>query len=661
MADETYDFHGWATKNNVKCTDGRTILHNAFIENDGGRVPLVWNHKHESPFDVLGHADLENRDEGVYAHCKFNDTDSGKAAKLLVQHHDVNALSIWANGLKQDSDRNVRHGVIREVSLVLAGANPKALIQTVLSHSDDPDYLDEEDMILSLSADGCELKLSHSDDKKKEPEEEHDEESEEAESNTDVETEEKTEDESKKKKDEEKELEHADTDDKKGKEEKAMAENKDLEKDTEEKSGDDKTVKEVFDSMTDDQKTVLYYMIGEAIKEKGGEDEDNEDEGGKNMKHNVFDKEEQYEDTYLSHEDMDKIFTDAKRCGSLKEAVEANIDGGVLAHSIDKTGMTVAEGNQAYGFNDPSMLFPEYRTLNGTPEWISRNTEWVTKVLGGVHRSPFSRIKSVFADITEDEARAKGYIKGNQKKDEVFTTLKRTTQPQTIYKRQKLDRDDIIDITDFDVVAWIRAEMRVMLNEELARAILIGDGRSTLSDEKIKEDCIRPIATDVPLFNTLVKVTATAQDDEEAIAKATIKAAIRGRKHYKGSGTPTLYTSEEWLTEMLLLEDGIGHKLYKTEQELATALRVKDIITVEPMEGHTIPVTTNGTTKDCPLIGIIVNLVDYNVGADKGGAISMFDDFDINYNQQKYLIETRCSGALIKPFSAITIYLDRTN
>ena len=667
MTDETYDFHGWATKNNVKCTDGRTILHNAFIENDGGRVPLVWNHKHDSPFDVLGHADLENRDEGVYAHCKFNETDSGQAAKLLVQHHDVNAMSIWANGLKQDSELNVRHGVIREVSLVLAGANPKALIQTVLSHSDDPDYLDEEDMILSLSADGCEMILSHSEDeetkKKKLDEEdaESEEESEDKESEDEAEAtaaeaeEEQNEDLKKKKKDEA--LEHSGLPDKKGKEEKTMAENKDLEKDTEEKPGNDKTVKEVFDSMTDDQKIVLYYMIGEAIKEKGGPDEDNEDEGGKNMKHNVFDQEEQYEDTYLSHEDMDKIFTDAKRCGSLKEAVEANIDGGVLAHSIDTTGMTTATGVQTYGFNDTSMLFPEFRSTSAQPEWISRNTDWVPKVLGGVHRTPFSRIKSVFANITEDEARAKGYIKGNQKKDEVFSTLKRTTQPQTIYKKQKLDRDDIIDITDFDIVAWIRAEMRIMLNEELARSFLIGDGRSPVSDEKIKEDCIRPIATDVPLFNTQVRVSVENTADDETVAKATIKAAIRARKFYKGSGTPTLFTSEDWLTEMLLLEDGIGHKLYKTEQELATALRVKEIVTVEPMTGHTL----NINSKDYPLIGIIVNLADYNVGADKGGAINMFDDFDIDYNQQKYLIETRCSGALVKPFSALTLYLDRAS
>ena len=360
-------------------------------------------------------------------------------------------------------------------------------------------------------------------------------------------------------------------------------------------------------------------------------------------------------DDVLTHADMEKIFADAKRCGSLREAVEANLDGGVLAHSIDTTGMETATGTQTYGFNDASMLFPEFKAFSNTPEWISRNMDWVNVVLNGVHRSPFSRIKSVFANITEDEARAKGYFKGNPKKDEVFSTLKRTTEPQTIYKKQKLDRDDVLDITDFDVVAWIRGEMRIMLNEEIARAILIGDGRLSSSDDKILENHIRPICSDVPLFNTQIKVSAAATDDDETIAKAIIKAAVRGRKHYKGSGSPTLFTSEDWLTEMLLLEDGIGHKLYKTEAELASALRVSRIVTVEPMESKMLEIAS----KEYPLIGIIVNLTDYNVGADKGGAINMFDDFDIDYNQQKYLIETRCSGALIKPYSALTLYLDK--
>ena len=640
---ENCDFHGWATKNNVRCTDGRTIMHNAFIENDGGVVPLVWNHKHDSPFNVLGHANLENRDEGVYAYCKFNETDQGQNAKLLVEHGDVCALSIWANGLKQDGERNVKHGVIREVSLVLAGANPQALIQSVLSHGDGFD--DEDELLLALSPDGANLSMSHTDEEETEEEETKEEPVEE--SKEEAKTEETKTDEH------EESLEHKANDDSAKDNEKGESEMADNEKKTAAADGEE-TIKDVFDSMNEKQKNVCLYMVDQALKQaaKGGDDEE---EGDDNMKHNAFDRD--VEETYLSHDDMDKIFADAKRLGSLKEAVEANIEDGVLAHSIDTTGMDTATGSQTYGFNDPSMLFPEYRTLNSTPEFISRNTEWVNKVLGGVHRSPFSRIKSIFADITEDEARARGYIKGNQKKDEVFSTLKRTTGPQTIYKKQKLDRDDIIDITDFDVVAWIRGEMRIQLNEELARAILIGDGRSSVSEDKIKEDCIRPIATDVPLFNTQVEIKVNGGGgDREAIAKAIIKGAIRARKNYKGSGNPTFYTSEDWLTEMLLLEDGIGHKLYKTEQELATALRVKEIVTVEPMDGHEINV--KGT--DYPLIGVIVNLTDYNVGADKGGAINMFDDFDIDYNQQKYLIETRCSGALIKPFSALTLYLNET-
>ena len=373
------------------------------------------------------------------------------------------------------------------------------------------------------------------------------------------------------------------------------------------------------------------------------------------MKHNVFDQETETT-PYLSHSDMQKILGDAKRCGSLREAVQAHIENGVLSHAeIDTTGMEVATGTQTYGFNDPSMLFPDYRSLNTPPEWLSRDMGWVKKVLGAVHHTPFSRIKSPFANITDEEARAKGYIKGKQKKEEVFTTLKRTTDPQTVYKKQKLDRDDIIDITDFDVVAWIRAEMRIMLDEELARAILIGDGRPSDSDDKIKEDHIRPIVTDAPLFNVQHKVSVAANADSGVIAKATINESIRARKNYKGSGNPTFFTTEDVLTEMLLLEDGIGHKLYKTEQELATALRVRDIVTVEVMEGYKLTVSNT----EYPLIGVIVNMADYNVGADKGGEVNMFDDFDIDYNQQKYLIETRCSGALVKPFSAITLYLDK--
>lgn len=625
MADESYDFDGWATKANVKCTDGLTIMPDAFAGNDGGRVPLVWNHKHDSPFSVLGHADLYNRGGGVYAYCKFNDTEQGQNARLLVQHGDVNAMSIYANGLEKDASRkNVMHGIIREVSLVLAGANPKALIQTVLSHS--MDGYDEDELVLAISPAACQLNLAHADkNKKEEPEEDKDEDTKSDDS------EEANEPDPKKDEGEES-----------GKEDTDMADAK-----------KDKTVKDVFDEMTEEQKNVVYYTIGEALKGKGGEDDD-DDEGGKDMKHNFFDGESDTE--VLSQADFDQIFNDAKRLGSFKEALAANFgEDGVLAHSIDTTGMTTATGTQAYGFNDASMLFPEFRAMSNTPEWISRNMDWVTKVLGGVHRTPFSRVKSVFANITEDEARARGYVKGTQKINEVFTTLKRTTDPQTIYKFQTLDRDDILDITDFDVVAWLRGEMRVMLNEELARAILIGDGRNANDPYKILENHIRPIATDVPLFNTQVRIKVAANADDDAVAKAIIKGAIKARKNYKGSGNPVLYTSEDWLTDMLLLEDGIGHKLYKTESELATALRVKDIITVEPMEGHKLEIGSD----EYPLIGIIVNLDDYNVGADKGGNITNFEDFDIKFNQNQYLIETRASGALTKPFSALTLYLDK--
>jgi len=659
MENEQFDFIGWATMNDIKCSDGRTIRHNAFADNDGQTVPLVWNHKHDSPEDVLGHALLRNHDKGVKAYCKFNDTEQGQVSKLLVQHGDVNALSIYANGLKQDKQKNVMHGIIREVSLVLAGANPGAVIQTVLSHSDidtsdkDIPKLKEDELIISLNSIGCKMHLAHADDEDDEDEEEEESvDEEESESDEDEDEDEdapnekkSTENKKKESKKEKEDDEVAHSEDKAtndGKDDKAMAEQK------------EKTVKDVFDEFTDEQKNVVYFMIGEALKNAGADDEDKGGNG--NMKHNIFEQDEQQMD-YLSHDDMDKIFADAKRLGSLKEAVEANLDGGVLAHSIDTTGMDTPTGRQTYGFNDASMLFPEAKTIGNTPDWISRNMDWVGKVLGGVHRTPFSRIKSIFANITEPEARAKGYIKGNEKKEQVFTTLKRSTTPQTIYKKQKLDKDDINDITDFDVVAWIRAEMRVMLNEEIARAILIGDGRDVDSDDKIQEANVRPIITDVPLFNIKTAVNVPNGADDDVKAKATIRAAIKARKDYKGSGNPTLFTSEEWLTNMLLLEDGIGHKLYRTEAELATALRVKEIVTVEPMDGYNITISE----KDYPLIGVIVNLEDYNVGADKGGAISMFDDFDIDYNQYKYLIETRISGALIKPFSAITLYLNEAD
>lgn len=603
MIKNKYDFCGWATKNDLKCSDGRIIRAGAFEVQDGHRVPLVWNHQHNDVDDVLGHAILENRPEGVFAYCSFNKTPKGQHAKECVVHGDVKNLSIWANNLKQNGC-NVTHGSIREVSLVLAGANPGAFIESVMAHGEPMEDYDDEGIFYNNEV----LSIAHADDFKRKVD--------------------KGSDSNNNKADDGKKKEEGD-------------------KPMPNKSGE-KTVQDVIDSMTEEQRNVMYALVGQALEGKNGGEEDPD------MKHNVFDNE--YDDTQiLSHSDMQNILSDAKRMGSLREAVEENLDGGTLAHAINTTGMTLATGSQTYGFNDPDMLFPEYRALSNTPEWLSRNMDWVTKLMSGVHKTPFTRIKSLYANITEDEARARGYIKGKQKKEEVFTTLKRTTDPQTIYKKQKLDRDDVIDITDFDVVAWIKAEMRVMLNEEIARAILIGDGRQADSDDKIQENHVRPIVKDVPLFNVtvVVKVPANATPDE--IAKATINAALRARKNYKGSGNPTFWTTEDVLTEMLLLEDGIGHKLYKTESEVATALRTKEIVTVEPMEGQQV----DYQSEKLDLIGVIVNMADYNVGADKGGEVNMFDDFDIDFNQMKYLIETRISGALIKPFSAITLLLKK--
>ena len=573
-----YDFCGWATRNDLKCSDGRIIRKNAFKDNDGQKVPLVWNHQHNEAFDVLGHAMLKNCDEGVYAYCKFNDTESGKTAKLLVQHGDVDRLSIYANKLKQQGS-NVMHGVIREVSLVLAAANPGAYIEDVIAHGE----TSEDEAVIYT---GEEIELYHSEDGPGEGESKPSEEK---------------------------------------KEEKKVA-------DTE------KTVQDVFDEMTEEQKNVVYAMIGMALEENGvgGEEDVDEanhsDEGdGEEMKHNVFDNDEVNEnENVLSHAEMETIIGDAKRYGSLKESF--------LAHAAE------------YGIDNIDYLFPEAKSLNTPPEFIKRDMGWVQKVMNGTHHTPFSRIKSVFANITEDEARAKGYMKGNLKKEEVFSLLKRTTTPTTIYKKQKLDRDDVVDIIDFDVVAWLKSEMRMMLDEEIARAVLVGDGRLASSDDKIKEDCIRPIATDAELYTirATVSVANNATDDDKA--KAFIRAAIKARKDYKGSGEPTLYTTEDMVTDCLLLEDKMGHLMYDSVAKLANVMRVKEIVTVPVMEGVKGP---NG--KD--LMGIIVNLTDYNIGADKGGAVNMFDDFDIDYNQQKYLIETRCSGALTKPYSAIALEL----
>ena len=572
-----YDFCGWATRNDLKCSDGRIIRKDAFKANDGAKVPLVWNHQHSDPDEVLGHAILENRDEGVYAYCTFNESESGQTAKLLVQHGDVDALSIFANQLKQQGP-NVIHGNIREVSLVLAGANPGAFIESIIQHGEESD---EEGIIytgenITLSHAGC--GSSSSDDKKKK-----------------------------------KELEHA-------------KENEDGEEDSKMAEGG-KTVAEVFESLNEEQKNVVYALIGQALEGKDIES-DEEDE---KMKHNVFDNDKN-QDEVLSHDAMETIIADGKRYGSLKESF--------LAHA------------QEYGIESIDYLFPEAKNLNNPPDFIKREMGWVSKVMNGVHHTPFSRIKSMFADITEDEARAKGYIKGKLKKEEVFSLLKRTTTPTTIYKKQKLDRDDAIDITDFDVVAWLKSEMRMMLNEEIARAILVGDGRLASSDDKINESNIRPIWKDEDLYNIKATIDVAASATPDQKAKAFIRAVIKSRKNYRGSGNPALFTTEDVLTDCLLLEDNQGRVIYDTEEKLRTALRVREIITVPVMEGLT---RTDDQSETLELMGIIVNLADYNVGADKGGAVSMFDDFDIDYNQQKYLIETRCSGALIKPFSAITL------
>lgn len=578
---ERFDFSGWATKANLKCSDGRTIMKDAFKHNDGQTVPLVWNHQHNDPNEVLGHALLENRDEGVYAYCTFNDTESGKTAKLLVQHGDVNALSIYANQLKQKMS-NVLHGNIREVSLVLAGANPGASIDSIIMHGEESD---EEAIIYT----GEEISLAHASD------------------NTSAEDGEGSK-----------------------KEDNKMA-------DDVKKTDGEETVADVFNTLSEKQKTVVYAMIGQALEDAGVTDDDDEDEdemehseGDDDMKRNVFDNDEQ-QDEVLSHAAMETIIGDAKRFGSLKESF--------LAHA------------EEYGIEQIDYLFPEAKTLNNPPEFIKRDTGWVSTVMGAVHHTPFSRIKSMFANITEDEARAKGYIKGNLKKEEVFSLLKRTTTPTTIYKKQKLDRDDVIDITDFDVVAWLKSEMRIMLDEEIARAILIGDGRLSSSDDKINESNIRPVVSDAELYTIRQKVSVAANATDDDKAKAMIKSAVKARKNYKGSGNPTFFTTEDWLTNALLLEDTQGHRLYKNDSEVAAAMRVSKIVTVPVMEGAKGP-------EGGDLIGIIVNLSDYNVGADKGGAVNMFDDFDIDYNQQKYLIETRCSGALIKPYSAIELELD---
>lgn len=593
---ETYDFQGRATAYNVRCTDGRTILPNAFKDCTGKTVPLVWNHQHNSVGNVLGHALLENRDDGVYAYGKFNNTEDGQAAKELVRNGDIKALSIYANHLKE-SAHNVMHGAIRELSLVLAGANPEAYIESVMCHDDESlesamfwavgSTIQAGPIEVETSAE-----ISHGDD----PE------------NTEVEEvqTETSNDESDHEDTSDGELDHADSDENKN----------------------DKTIGDIVKTMNEEQKNAMYYLIAKAKDDDTDDNTDSEKGGDESMSHNVFEKNENStQGGVLSHAEIDTIFKDAKRAGSLRE--------GVLAHA------------EEYGITNIDYLFPEAKSLTTTPEFIKRDTGWVSKVMNAVGHTPFSRIKTVFADITEDEARAKGYLKGKLKKEEVFSLLKRSTAPTTIYKKQKIDRDDVIDIVDFDVVAWIKAEMRMMLDEEIARAILLGDGRLASSDDKIDENCIRPVAKDAELYSIHKTVDVANGATDEAKAKQFIRTVIKSRKDYKGSGNPTLYITEDLLADMLLLEDGIGHLMYASEAQLATTLRVKEIITIPVMKGQT-------GVNEKPLVGILVNLADYKVGADKGGSVNMFDDFDIDYNQQKYLIETRASGALVKPYSAIT-------
>lgn len=657
MGATKYDFSGWATKNNLKCSDGRTIRQDAFKHNDGQIVPLVWQHLHNDPMNVLGHCLLENRSEGVYAFGVFNETDAGQHAKALVQHGDVDALSIYANKLDQRGG-DVYHGDIKEVSLVLAGANPGALIDyPILEHSGEEAY--DEAVIYTGEL------LKHSDDKEEEEEKKSEEEEEKKKKPEEKEEPEDKSDEEDDSEDEEGEdLEHADSDEETiqdvfdtltDKQKNVVyaiigqalsgedVEHSDLDLEHADEEGGE-TIKDVFDTLTDKQKNVVYAIIGEAL----GEDEEDSEGGEEEMKHNVFDVDSKQQGATLTHDDFQAIFADAKRLGSLKDAVMQHMEDGVLAHAVynhDDDGKPTTE--QTYGIADIRYMFPDARNLNAVPEFISRDMSWVQKVMSATKHTPFSRVKSMFADITMEEARAKGYMKGKLKKDEVFALLKRTTDPQTIYKKQKLDRDDVIDITDFDVVAWMKREMRMMLDEEVARAVLIGDGRSAADEDHISEDHVRSILNDAPLYTIKVGVTAGADDDKTA--KNFIREVIKSRKLYKGSGNPTLFTTDDVLTDMLLLEDDMGRTLYDSESALATKLRVKEIVTVPVMESLE------------KKTAILVNLNDYNIGADKGGEVSMFDDFDIDYNQMKYLIETRLSGALIKPYSAIVFTVGGTS
>lgn len=583
------DFTGYATKAGIKCSDGRIITPEAFKHQDKVQVPLVWMHGHDKPENVLGHVMLEAVDDGVRCNAYFNATAPAQQAKELVKHKDINSLSIYANQLVEKS-KQVLHGAIREVSLVLSGANPGALIDNVrIAHSDgDVETLDDEAIIFT----GLELELS---------EDEVEQKSEVKDTQAEV-------------------VVHADADEKE----------------------DDETVEDVYDSLSEKQKEVVHFMIGAAVNASATEggsaqhsadttqdgdassDETDNNEGdlthqeGNNDMSNVFDQNATAQaGPTLSHDQLTAIVEDAKKCGSFKDAF--------LAHAA------------TYGIEDIDLLFPDAKSVTSQPELISRRTEWVAGIIDGAKHTPFSRIKSLAADLTAEEARAKGYVKGNLKKDEVVKLLKRVTTPKMIYKKQKLDREDIIDITELDVVAWLKWEMRFMIEEEIARAVLIGDGREPDDDDKIDEDHLRPIAWDVDMYNTTITVPSNTS------AEGYVEAIIRARKNYKGTGRPTFYTTDDVITDLLLIKDKMGRFVYDNEQSLADKLRVTRLVPVEVME------------DEPNLVGVMVNIADYTIGADKGGSLSMFDDFDIDYNQYKYLIETRISGALTKPKSAVTL------
>lgn len=591
-----YDFSGWATKANVKCFDGLTIAPNAFKDCDGKVVPVVWNHDHSAPESVLGHALLQNRKEGVYAYVKLNDTSSGQTAKACVDNGDIDAMSIYANGI-QKTGRTVMHGMIKELSLVIAGCNPGALIDEVVKHTADGTETDSSEAYIYTDSG---LSLKHGLDPDDNP----------------------LEDET---------LEHSDDSSETDKDKKGESKMADA---------NEKTVKEVFDTLTEEQKNVVYAIIGSALDEgKGGESDNKGDGEEDNTMHHCFENDNG--GTVLKHslDDINGIIATASKHGTLRDAfLDAGITGDELAHSIE---------NMDY-------LFPDDHNLDTVPRIVDRDQTWVDKVMNSVHHVPFARVKVMFADLTEDEARAKGYIKGNYKKEQVFKLLKRSTTPTTVYKKQRFDRDDIVDMSTMDVVGFVKKEQRGKLNEELGMAFLIGDGRDDASDDKINELNIRPIFNDDDFYTIKVVVQPGTNANEDAKAKATIKSIIKARKEYKGSGSPTFYTTDDVLTDMLLLEDGIGHPLYADEAALARKLRVKEIVTVPRMEGRK-------GAKGGDLLGIVVNLADYTVGADKGGEVNMFDDFNIDYNQLIYLIETRCSSAMTTPYGAMAIEMDAAN